>query len=408
MASPIAVDERKQLFLDDYLIDSMDNVVRKLHPAEKHASNPLISPNEEWEGNKVLTHGSVIRDGDKYRAWYLSAKGVSYAESNDGINWTKPGLDLFEVDGQKTNLVIEKRAEDDVPNKMPNFYNILGVMKDEREKDPSRRYKMGFVSIQRDYKGPHEDLFHSGQRRGLGVACSPDGYNWTLVDNWSTESICDGPGHWMLDPSSGKYVFYGRTKFVAPQVAEMWAQDEWCKKNCWGRSVIRIESPDFINWDTTGRGEGELVLTPDEHDPLGTEFYSMMVFPYEGIYIGLIQIFHNQPDECYLDVQLAVSRDSHNFTRVGDRSTFIPVGEVGSWDRFNNSIANNPPIEIDDRLYFYYSGRTYRHGPYEGPDHGVSAGRIGVASIQRDRFVSLGSSFDSGLIVTKPLQLKCY
>ena len=55
-------------------------------------------------------------------------------------------------------------------------------------------------------------------------------------------------------------------------------------------------------------------------DPLGTEFYSMKVFPYESVYIGLIQVFHNSAEECYLDVQLAVSRDGIKFERVGDRS----------------------------------------------------------------------------------------
>ena len=69
-------------------------------------------------------------------------------------------------------------------------------------------------------------------------------------------------------------------------------------------------------------------------------------------------------------IQLAVSRDSIHFMRVGDRSPFIPVGPVGSWDRFNNSIANNPPIIIGDELRFYYGGRMYRHSPYRGADRG--------------------------------------
>jgi hypothetical protein len=185
----------------------------------------------------------------------------------------------------------------------------------------------------------------------------------------------------------------------------MWSEDTWCKKKCWGRAVTRIESSDFVTWDMTERGVGPVVLTPDAQDPLGTEFYSMLVFPYESVYIGLLQVYHNQPDACYLDVQLAVSRDSVHFTRVGDRSPFIPVGPVGSWDRFNNALANNPPIVVGDELRFYYSGRTYRHGGYDGPDKGVSGGGVGLAAIQRDRFVSLGASFDGGQVMTKPVEL---
>jgi hypothetical protein len=404
-AAPIVLNETKQLFLDDLLISSTENVTRKIHAAQKHSANPLIWPTEGWEGNTALTHGSVIRDGDKYRMWYLSGPGVSYAESDDGIRWAKPPLGLFEIDGRKTNVVIRREPAPGEPNVLSHYYSVLGVCKDEREKDPSRRYKMGFLSIQRDYEGPHEDPFHHGQRRGLGVACSPDGFRWELIDSWATEAVCDGPGHWTFDPARQKYVLYGRTKFVPPEVGRMWAEDAWCKRNCWGRAVTRIESPDFINWDIIERRAGPVVLAPDVQDPVGTELYSMLVFPYESVYIGLVQVFHNQPDACYLDVQLAVSRDSIYFARVGDRSPFIPVGPVGSWDRFNNSIANNPPITADDQLRFYYSGRTYRHGPYDGPDKGKSGGGIGFAAIQRDRFVSLGASFDGGLIITKPVTL---
>ncbi len=91
-ASPITLNETKQLFLDDFLIASTTNVIRRIHPARKHPANPVIWPREEWEGAVALTHGSVIRDGDKHRIWYLSGPGVSYAESRDGIHWTKPEL----------------------------------------------------------------------------------------------------------------------------------------------------------------------------------------------------------------------------------------------------------------------------------------------------------------------------
>jgi hypothetical protein len=401
----ITLDETKQLFLDDFLVASSENITRRVHPVRKHPANPLLWPQESWEGAVALVYGSVIRDGDKYRMWYLSSLGMSYAESKDGITWVKPSLGLFQIDGNNTNVVVRRSADGEQLNTFPHCYETLGVHKDPREQDPARRYKMGFVSIQFDYTGPREDVFHRGQRRGLGVAASPDGIRWTLVDNWATETICDGPAHWMFDPRREKYVLYGRTKHTPPEVKRRWAEDPWCRKKCWGRAVTRIESPDFVNWDMTEHGVGPVVLAVDSQDPVGTEIYSMMVFLYESVYIGLVQVYHNHPDEHYLDVQLAVSRDGVDFTRVGDRSPFIPVGSVGDWDRFNNSIANNPPFVVGDELRFYYSGRTYRHGGYEGADKGTSGGGIGLASIQRDRFVSLGASFDEGRITTRPVQL---
>lgn len=404
-APAVRLDRTKQLFLDDFLIARGENVERRIHPARKHPANPLIWPRETWEGAVALVYGSVIRDGDKYRMWYLSGPGVSHAESADGIVWDKPKLGICRIDGHDTNAVLRRPADAEGANALPHFYELLGVHKDPREKDPARRYKMGFVSIQRDYSGPREDVFHRGQRRGLGVAASPDGIHWSLVDNWATEAVCDGPGHWMFDSVRGKYVLYGRTKFVAPEVKQMWAEHPWCEKRCWGRAVTRVESPDFIHWDPADPGVGPVVLAPDAEDPVGTEFYSMMVFPYESVYIGLVQVYHVHPEQYYLDVQLAVSRDGVDFTRVGDRSPFIPVGPVGSWDRFNNSLANNPPIVVGDELRFYYGGRTYRHSGYDGPDKGQSGGGIGLATVQRDRFVSLGASFDGGRVTTRPLQL---
>jgi hypothetical protein len=81
------------------------------------------------------------------------------------------------------------------------------------------------------------------------------------------------------------------------------------------------------------------------------------------------------------------------------------MGSTGSWDRFNQSLANNPPIAVGDELRFYYGGRTYRHSPYQGKDSGPRAGAIGFATIRRDRFSALEASFDGGVIVTRPLKL---
>jgi hypothetical protein len=170
--------------------------------------------------------------------------------------------------------------------------------------------------------------------------------------------------------------------------------------------VARVESPDFLIWDFTRAETAPVALTADLQDKPGTEIYSMKVFPYEGIYIGLLQVFHATPEDSTLDVQLAVSHDSIHFTRVGDRGTFLPLGPVGSWDRFNLSLASNDPIVAGDELRFYYGGRLYRHGPYAGPDKGPEQSGIGFATIKRDRFVALEASFDGGEILTQPLHLK--
>ena len=403
--SAIPLTAQKQLFLDDYLIRSMTNVERRIQPAEKYQGNPVVWAAEPWEPELNVLYGSVIQDDGKYRMWYKAGMGVGYAESSDGIKWSKPLLDLVKIDGHKTNLLFLKREEFKGPEAFPTFWELFGVHKDDRDPDPARRYKMGFLSIVRPYSGPRPDPFHPTDRRGLGVAGSPDGIHWRLIDAWATEAICDGATHWMVEPSNGKYVLYGRTRKTLPEVEAAWSKYDWYKEYHSGRAVARVESTDFLSWDFTEPASAPAVMTADINDPPGTEIYSMMVFPYEGLYIGLVQVFHATPETCYLDVQLAVSRDSLHFTRVADRSPFISVGPVGSWDRFNHSLANNPPIVAGDELRFYYGGRTYRHTPYKGKDTGLKAGGIGLATVKKDRFVALQASFDGGQIVTKSLRL---
>jgi len=382
----------------------MTNVTRRVQAAEKHEGNPVIWQTEPWEEKLNIVYGSVIRDGDRYRMWYQSGPGVSYAESEDGITWVKPRLDLVTIDGRKTNILFRKKSETTGSDELPYFQELFGVSKDPRETDPSRRYKMCTLSIDWKYTGSRPTT-HKGQRRGIGVAGSPDGIHWKLINNWTTEAICDGATHWMFDPALEKYALFGRTRKTPPEIEAAWSKYDWYARWHSGRAVGRIESNDLVKWNLTEPGTAPVVITTDLQDEPGTEIYSVSVFPHESAYIGLLQVFLARPDACVLNVQLVTSRDGLRFTRVSDRSPIIAVGPIGSWDRFNSSLANNPPILVGDELRIYYGGRTYRHSPYQGKDTGPRAGGIGFATVKRDRFVSLEASFDGGEIVTRPLKL---
>jgi hypothetical protein len=402
----IVLDSRKQLFLDDYLIASMTRVKRTIEQAQKFPGNPALWPMESWEPPKAVIYGSVIREGAKFKMWYLSGAGVGYAESDDGIRWNKPRFDLTLVNGERSNILFTRKSDTEGPDAFPYFHELFGVHRDDREPDPTRRFKMGFLDIDWKYEGPDGLPWRKNQRRGLGVAGSPDGIHWKLIDSWATSAIVDGATHWMFDPVSSKYILYGRTLKAQPEVVAAWQTNDWFKQWFSGRAVARIESVDFVKWDHTKPGAAPVVMTADLQDQPGTEIYSMKVFPYEGIYIGLVQVFHATPADATLDIQLAVSRDTIHFERVGERGTFLALGPIGSWDRFNLSLANNDPIVAGEELRFYYSGRMYRHNPYAGPDKGEEKSGIGFATIKRDRFVALEASFDGGEIVTKPMQLK--
>src|SRR5688500_17760441 len=245
-ADPIVIDSNHQLFLDDYLVASMTNLKRAVHQPQKHPANPLLWPSEPWEPEMATVYGSVLRDAGKFRMWYKSGMGVAYAESLDGIKWSKPALDLVTIDGVKTNILWRKKSKTEGPDAFPVFYELFGVHRDDRDPDPSRRYKMGFLNIDWKHQGPGGDPFHPGQRRGLGVASSPDGIHWKLLSTWATEAIVDGQTHWTWDPAREKHVLYGRTRKQPPEIVEAWSKYDWFKKWYSGRAVGRVESADFI------------------------------------------------------------------------------------------------------------------------------------------------------------------
>ena len=405
--SPIVLDSRKQLFLDDYLISSMKQVRRTVEQATKFPGNPVLYQTESWESPMAIIYGSVIRDGSEYKMWYLSRNtpsyGISYATSKDGIHWDKPRLDLTVVNKERSNILFNKETIYTGSKELPWFQELFGVCRDDRDPDPARRYKMGVLDIDWKYESP-DAPGQKRQRRALGVAGSPDGIHWKIIDNWASDAIEDGGTHWMFDPARGKYVLYGRTLKDLPELKAAWSTNAAFKEWYGGRAVARIESSDFVKWDFTKQKTAPVVMTADLQDPPITEIYSLKVFPYEGIYIGLVQVLQAKAEDPTLDIQLAVSRDSIHFTRMSDRTAFIPFGPIGTWDRFNTSVANNDPIVEGDDLRFYYSGRLYRHAPYSGPDKGIQKSSIGFATIKRDRFVALEGSFNGAEILTKPVK----
>ena len=91
-----------QMFLDDYLVSSKDNLVRRYHPFEKYTNNPIIVVDQPWEHNVVnATTVLPAEDGKGYCMWYYcwghpgDGSHVLYATSKDGFHWEKPMLGLI-------------------------------------------------------------------------------------------------------------------------------------------------------------------------------------------------------------------------------------------------------------------------------------------------------------------------
>lgn len=122
------IGTQKQLFLDDHMVESLQDAAFVMNPAVKYRDNPVIRRDQPWEGN-ALHYGTVLYDDveGRFRMWYSSvqfsgteripkklvasvpaktSRGVCYAFSEDGFHWEKPSLGRVEFEGSKENNLV--------------------------------------------------------------------------------------------------------------------------------------------------------------------------------------------------------------------------------------------------------------------------------------------------------------
>ena len=116
---PIDIGDRRELFVEPMLIAKLNGSaqLRMHHPTPREIA---ITHDAPWEGSGSGYH-TVFQDGELYRmyyrGWHLDvSKGklntgrhpmfYCYAESKDGVRWTKPDLGIVEFSGSKKNNII--------------------------------------------------------------------------------------------------------------------------------------------------------------------------------------------------------------------------------------------------------------------------------------------------------------
>ena len=390
-STPLSLNLQRQLFVDDFVIEETFAIERTMLQPKKHADNPIMSPKMPWEGgflHPVMT--LYAAKSQEFRMWYRAwasikppvARYLCYATSRDGINWERPNLGLVKFRGSKDNNIVQSR---------PDMVTIY----DPRDPDPSRRYK----SVGRF------------DTEGLCVAFSPDGLQWTNYEkNPVIEKIGDSNTLLGWDDIHKTYVGYFR-----PYCG---INDPIRKEFPVGglRRITRSTSDDFIHWSPT-----KMVLEPDDHDPVGTQFYEMYVTQYEGVYFGTVAVLHidralqdyQQTDaealEQTMDAQLAFSRDGIHWTRLGSRQPWLSFGPSQSWDDLQ--AYPQPLIVVGNEIWVYYYGANVRHQVKdlrlsgERVDGRWRGARIGLVKLRRDGWVVARPEPGAGeaWIVTKPM-----
>ena len=110
--TPVEIGSDRQLFVDDSWVADSTGVERVLHSPTRQSV--ALEPEHPWEVGG-LSYLIAFPDQGKFRGWYRADPQLQdsdynsitcYAESDDGIHWTKPSLGLIEFNGSKDNNIV--------------------------------------------------------------------------------------------------------------------------------------------------------------------------------------------------------------------------------------------------------------------------------------------------------------
>jgi hypothetical protein len=228
---------------DDETIPWRFNLKLVLQRPARYPGNPIMKPasDEAPDGFGNLLYGTVLKQGGKYRMWYVANpridsripgddkrlvmyRPIAYAESKDGIHWDRPDLGLVVWRGNKHNnlVAIEPQSEP-----YSHSFDFVAVFYEPEDPDPGRRFKMAFIAYD-----------HPLKEGSTATAVSADGLTWRLQNTaMFTRGHFENTGLIKFD---GMYYLSGQN--VAPWNGEL--EDG----NPAGRVMKVFFSPDFHHW----------------------------------------------------------------------------------------------------------------------------------------------------------------
>ena len=397
----IDVKSERQLLFDDLFValgrkyDQYPyNIKWSVAKVEKHGGS-LMHAQLPWEDSTAWF--SVLKDGGKYRMWYNSKHGndkalvVSYAESDDGLNFIRKELNTVEYQGSnKNNIVFVEGEKYGESAEMGNvFYDPHG---NEYEK-----YKMVYTTWEGKYIYENDLLLRGGTLRG---AASPDGIHWQKYYQIFYGNYCDSQNAACWDETLGKFIIYHR---CGSRYGEVDVGNYRIGPDNRGRSIGRIESPDYRHWS-----QSEVALQPDILDGLNVDIYNSGYSMYPGApncHFMFPSFYRHY--EGTMDVQVCTSRDNKNWTRA-TRETFIPLGKPGEFDSYIIYVSPGF-IPIDNDHYALYYRATDRPHPGSAPvmseeEMRSKKSHMGRVVIKRERIVGIEAGDDIGRFSTRPLK----
>jgi len=328
LTTPVLVGRpgEEHLFLDDLELVRSHGVELYMPGPVKHPNNPILThgPEGAFDSHRVFNSGEVVLDGQTFRMWYgalntddpeafwedwTKTPRTGYAESPDGIHWTKPILNLAQWRGSAEN------------NMVPGFGIVPFVMLNPDQSDPKQKFL----------------AFNTGSR-----FYSPDGWVWTRDEDFSV-SFPGGRPQW-FSVNLGNVLY-------DPEEPD--PRLRWKAYGCFApkdpqRAIGLSYSPDGHHW--TVYAENPIVSPLSGPHPM---LHDLSISRWGSYYMMVCQAGLGSRMPLYL----MGSRDGINWWPICETEPFIRPGEEDAWDR--GFLLPSQPLVMGDEVWLYYGGADF-------------------------------------------------
>jgi len=352
-----------------------------------------------WEG-PFVGYLTVIQNDGKYQLFYRGKTAMTragapdettcYAESADGIHWTRPDLGLYEVRETTANNII-------FDNSFAPVCSNFGVFLDTRPGVPeSERYK-GLGGTFTDLKG------RIVSSDGLVGFVSVDGIHWNRLQEKAVIGRDLHPNKWsdtsmpstFWSESEGQYVCYVRA----------WKDRDEEKGPNACRWIARTTSPDFVHWSP-------IEMMEYQEDGLPSQLYLANTFSYfraPHIYLAITARLCDGRQVLTPRQARAIGVPQHSWKDLSDVVLMSSRGGL-RYDRTFMSSFLRPglgPQNWVTRCSFPALG-VVQTGPgelsiYIERDNAQSTSHLRRYTLRLDGFASVHAPYEGGEMVTRPL-----
>ena len=401
----------RQLFVDNFLIEETD-LVPEYHRAKKYEGNPVLKPEMPWEMENLQPcttpkSGGVWYDEKekKFKVWYEASwlRNMAYAESEDGVNWVRPDLDI--EPGTNKILTYDHSICDgmvDMAKGEPEE-KFLGFLRPDSttvwiddECDENQRYKMLLRSPGEDWPAI--------------LMTSADGIHWENAE--FTFPVWDR-STFFYNPFRKKWVFS-----VRDMPSDGFDSETGEEKVL--RSRLYAESDEFsfadeskkVQWLTADRDN-----LPIPYIGFIPQLYNVDANAYESIMVGMLQLLRGPVPSIgeefgvpkITELVAMYSRDGFHFTRPTDTPIINASIADGEWDKGYVQSVGGTCMVVGDEIWIYYIGFAGEMSqgklPWTDGNGTYANGATGIAKLRRDGFVSMNAK-DKGTLITRKLSFK--